>query len=225
MDGVLEVVESPVLPALMLPLALTSGTPPTGTPPDPLTAAIEHYQTIDSYRVTLHSCHADGEEHILYYYYKKPGFVRMEFTKPHAGAVLIYNPHTQRVRLWPLGVGHFPELNFSPGNPLIRSSHGQRVDRSDVGVLFENIRILREGGNIEILDKEDMNGHSVLHLVVTGSGNFVVAGAHRQELWLDTESQFPVKGISRDQQDGIIETVKLEALEINATLPEMLFNP
>ena len=217
-----------MITAMMLAAALTV-TPPPGTlppdnQPDPLAAAIEHYQTVESYRVTIHSFHADGEEHIRYYY-KKLGFVRMEFIRPHAGALLVYNPYTRRVRLWPFGAGHFPVLNLSPGNPLIRSSRGQRVDRSDIGVLFQNIRILREGGNTEILGKESMDGRTVLHLIVTGADNFVVAGVHRHELWLDTESQFPVKGISRDQQNAIIETVKMEALEINATLPETLFNP
>ena len=207
----------------MLAAALT-GTPPAGTPPDPLASAIEHYRTVDSYRVTIHSTHADGEEY-LRYYYKKPGFVRMEFIRPHAGAVLIYNPTTQSVRLWPFGVKHFPELSLSPGNPLIRSSRGQRVDHSDVGTLFENVRALREGGNAEVSGKDIMDGRTVLHLVVTGAGNFVVAGVHRHELWLDTESQFPVKGISRDRQDAIIETVMMEDLEINAALPETLFNP
>jgi len=212
-----------MLSALMLAAALT-GTPPAGTPPDPLASAIEHYRTVDSYRVTIHSTHADGEEY-LRYYYKKPGFVRMEFIRPHAGAVLIYNPTTQSVRLWPFGVKHFPELSLSPGNPLIRSSRGQRVDHSDVGTLFENVRALREGGNAEVSGKDIMDGRTVLHLVVTGAGNFVVAGVHRHELWLDTESQFPVKGISRDRQDAIIETVMMEDLEINAALPETLFNP
>ena len=205
----------------------------TGTPPDPLASAIEHYRTVESYRVTIHSTHADGEEYIRYFY-KKPGFVRMEFIRPHAGAVLIYNPTTQSVRLWPFGIKHFPEFSLSPGNPLIRSSRGQRVDHSDIGTLFENIRILRENGNAEVLgDTKNsspgtrviMDGRTVLHLVVTGAGNFVVAGVHRHELWLDTESQFPVKGISRDLQDAIIETVMMEDLEINAALPETLFNP
>jgi outer membrane lipoprotein-sorting protein len=196
----------------------------TGTPPDPLASAIEHYRTVESYRVTIHSTYTDGEEYIRYFY-KKPGFVRMEFIRPHAGAVLIYNPTTQSVHLWPFGIQHFPELSLSPGNPLIRSSRGHRVDHSDVGTLFENIRILREGGNAEVSREENMDGRTVLHLVVTGSGNFVVAGVHRHELWLDTASQFPVKGISRDQQDVIIETVMMEDLEINATLPETLFNP
>jgi outer membrane lipoprotein-sorting protein len=212
-----------MLSALMLAAALT-GMYPTGIPPDPLASAIEHYRTVESYRVTIHSTHADGEEYIRYYY-KKPGFVRMEFIRPHAGAVLIYNPYTQSVRLWPFGVKHFPELSLSPGNPLIRSSRGQRVDHSDVGTLFENVRALREGGNAEVSGKDIMDGRTVTHLIVTGAGNFVVAGVHRHELWLDTESQFPVKGISRDRQDAIIETVMMEALEINATLPETLFNP
>jgi outer membrane lipoprotein-sorting protein len=207
-----------MLSALMLAATLT------GTPPDPLASAIEHYRTVENYRVTIHSTHSGGEEYIRYFY-KQPGYVRMEFIRPHAGAVLVYNPTTQSVRLWPFGVKHFPELSLSPGNPLIRSSRGQRVDHSDVGTLFENIRILGEGGNTEVAGEESINGRTVLHLIVTGSGNFAVAGVHRHELWLDTESQFPVKGISRDLQGATIETVMMEDLEINATLPETLFNP
>ena len=212
-----------MLSAMMIAAALTI-TPPSGTPPDPLASAIEHYRTVESYRVTIHSIHADGEVHIRYYY-KKPGFVRMEFIRPHAGSVLIYNPYTRGVRLWPFGIKHFLELNLSPGNPLIRSLSGQRVDQSDVGVLFENIHALQEGGNTETLGEESMDGHKVIHLVVTGADGSAVANVHRSEMWLDTASQFPVKVISRDKQDAIIETVMMEALEINIPKLETLFNP
>ena len=150
----------------------------TGTPPDPLAAAIEHYQTVESYRVTIRSFHAGGEEHIRYYF-RKPGFVRMEFIRPHDGAVLVYNPSTRRVRLWPFGAGRFPELNLSPGNLLIRSSRGQHVDRSDVGALFENVRALQQSGNTEVSGEESMDGRTVLHLVVTGASNVAVDGVHR----------------------------------------------
>lgn len=196
----------------------------TGAPPDPLTSAIEHYRSVESYRVTIRSLHAGGEEH-LRYYYRKPGFVRMEFIRPHEGAVLVYSPFTRRVRLWPFGAGHFPELDLSPGNMLIQSPRGQHVDRSDIGALFENVRMLRGEGVAEILGEENVDGHAALHLAVTGTGNFAVAGVHRYELWLDTANQFPVKVISRDQQDAIIENVTMEALEINTALPEELFNP
>lgn len=212
-----------MLPALMFAAALTSAfAEPPAT--DPLAEAAGHYQLVESYLVTLHSFHDDAEEHIRYYY-RKPGFVRMEFIHPHQGAVLIYNPISRRVRLWPFGVGRFPELNLSPDNPLIRSSRGQHADRSDVGALFENIRALQAAGNTEMLGEENVDGHAALHLLVTGAADFSVAGVHRYELWLDKVKLFPVRVISRDQQDAIIESVMMQELKINAVLPETLFDP
>src|SRR5512139_2681016 len=136
-----------MLAAVTLAAALTT------TRLAPLADAIAHYRTVDSYRVTLHASRVDGEEHIRYYY-KKPGFVRMEFIRPHAGAVMIFSPDTRRVRLWPFGAGNFPELNLSPENPIIRSLSGMRVDHSDVGTLFENIRALHQQGGSEMLGGE-----------------------------------------------------------------------
>jgi outer membrane lipoprotein-sorting protein len=207
-----------MLSALMLAAALT------GTRVSPLAEAIEHYRTVETYQLTLRSAHADGEDHIRYFY-RKPGFVRMDFIRPHAGAVLVYSPLTRRVRLWPRGAGRFPELSLSPHNPLIRSPGGQTVDKSDVGALFDNVRTLLEQGQAEVRGDARLDGRSALHLVVTGAPGRAVDGVHRYELWLDTASQFPLKVISRNQEDAIIETVTMDALEINAPLPETVFNP
>jgi outer membrane lipoprotein-sorting protein len=212
-----------VLSSLILAAALT-GASPTGAPPDPLTSAIEHFRTVETYRVTIRSTHADGEEHIRYYY-RKSGFVRMEFIRPHAGAVMIYSPDTRRVRLWPFGAGNFPELSLKPENSIIRSLSGMRVDHSDVGTLFENIRALREKGSSEMFGEETMDGRTVLHFIVRGDDGCTVADVHSSEMWLDAASQFPAKVISRDIDGAIIETVMMEALEINKELPEILFNP
>jgi outer membrane lipoprotein-sorting protein len=212
-----------VISALILAAAL-NGASSIGAHSDPLSGAIEHFRTVEYYRVTIRSIHAGGEEHIRYYY-KKPGFVRMEFIRPHAGAVMIYNPDTRRVRLWPFGAGNFPELSLSPENSIIRSLSGMRVDHSDVGTLFENIRALREQGDNEVLGEETLDGRTVLHLIVTGREGVAVADVHSSELWLDAKSQFPAKVISRDIHGAIIETVMMEALEINGKLPDTLFNP
>lgn len=212
-----------MLSSLILAAALT-GASPTGAPPDPLTSAIEHFRTVETYRVTIRSTHADGEEHIRYYY-RKSGFVRMEFIRPHAGAVMIYSPDTRRVRLWPFGAGNFPELSLKPENSIIRSLSGMRVDHSDVGTLFENIRALREKGSSEMFGEETMDGRTVLHFIVRGDDGWTVADVHSSEMWLDAASQFPAKVISRDIDGAIIETVMMEALEINKELPEILFNP
>lgn len=192
--------------------------------PDPLTGAIERYRKVESYRVTIHSVHAEAEEH-LRYFYQKPGFVRMEFIRPHAGTVLVYSPSTQRVRLWPLGTGRFPELDFSPGNPLVQSSRHQRIDQSDVGVLLDSMQKLRQGGSLGSPHEQALAGRQVLYLSVTGSDHLTVADVHRYELWLDAASLFPVKVISRDLRDVILETVHMEDVDIDALLPMTLFNP
>lgn len=204
--------------ALMLAAALS------GADLDPLSGAIERYRKLETYRVTIHSVHADAQEH-LRYFYQKPGFVRMEFVRPHAGAVLVYSPSTQRVRLWPFGVGRFPELNLSPTNPLIQSSRHQRVDQSDVGVLLGNVQALRQGGRLGPMDEQALAGRKVLYFSVIGAGQLTVAGVHRYELWLDAASLFPVKVISRDLQDAVFETVQMEDAEIDVPLPMTLFNP
>jgi outer membrane lipoprotein-sorting protein len=207
-----------MLSALMLAAALSA------TRLSPLDDAIEHFRTVETYQVTLRSSRADGEHHIRYFY-RKPGFVRMDFIRPHAGAVLVYSPLTRRVRLWPRGAGRFPELSLSPHNPLIRSPGGQTVDKSDVGALFDNVRALLAQGEAEVRGEARMAGRSALHLVVTGAPGIAVAGVHRYEVWLDTASQFPLKVISRNQADVVIETVTMDALEINAPLAQSLFDP
>lgn len=192
--------------------------------PDPLARAIERNQRVKSYRATIHSVHADAQEH-LRYFHQKPGFVRMEFIHPHAGALLVYSPTTQRVRLWPLGEGHFPELNLSPANPLIRSSRNQRVDQSDTGALFDNVQQVRSRGRLEQLEEQELAGHRVLHLRVVGTGQWTVAGIHSYELWLDAATLFPVKVLSRDLQEDMIESVLMDDVEIDIPLPTGLFNP
>lgn len=194
---------------------------PTATP---LADALAHYQSVETYRVNIHSFHGDGEEYIRYFY-KKPGYVRMEFITPHPGALLVYNPKTGRVRLWPFGFGHFPELNLSPANPLVRSPRGQHVDRSDVGALFENIRALQAKGSTQVLGEETLEGHTVVHFVTTGAEGVAIDGVHRFEVWMDTAKWFPVQVISRDVRGVMLETVHMDALELNPTLPDALFNP
>lgn len=207
-----------MLSALMLATALSA------TRQSPLDDAIEHFRRVETYQVTLRSSRADGEHHI-HYFYRKPGFVRMDFIRPHAGAVLVYSPLTQRVRLWPRGAGRFPELSLSPHNPLIRSPGGQTVDKSDVGALFDNVRALLAQGEAEVRGEVRLAGGRALHLVVSGAAGVAVDGVHRYELWLDTSSRFPLKVISRDRDDAIIETVTMDALQINAPLAQSLFDP
>jgi len=194
----------------------------SGAALDPIERAIQNYAQVNTYTVIIRSVKQNKEEE-LRYYFKRPGFVRMEFIKPHAGAVLVFSPLTQRVRLWPFGESHFPEFNLAPSNPLILSSSGQRVDQSDVGALFENVRALGKVGKAEVLDTSAVMNAS--HIVVTGFEKHTVGRVHRFDVWLDASHQFPIKVISHDLNGEILETVTMDSLQLNEPLPESLFQP
>jgi len=190
---------------------------------DPIHAAIERYRAVESYQVTLRSSYG-GESDVIHYSYRKPGFVRMDFVQPHRGAVLIYSPLTRNVRLWPFG-GRLFSLTLSPENRLVQSPTGQRVDRSDIGALLDNVKSLQRTGETAVLGEEIVGGKKTVRLAVAGTGSFVAGNVHRYDLWLDSATLLPLKVVSRDINNDVIETVVMDDLNINVKLGDELFNP
>lgn len=190
---------------------------------DPISVAMDRYRAVESYQVTLKSS-AAGESEIIRYSYKKPGFVRMDFERPYKGAVLIYNPLKKQVRLWPLGLTFFA-LTLSPENRLVQSRTGQRVDQSDVGALWQNVKTLKDNGEARVLGHETVNGTQVLRISVTGRENFVVDNVHRFDIWLEEKISFPAKVVSSGADGELIETVVFEDLKVNPELAREVFNP
>jgi hypothetical protein len=192
---------------------------------DPIVLAQQHFEQLESYQVKIVSQSALGENNVIRYSYRKPGYVRMDFTEPHPGAVLVYNPSSGTVRLWPFGLHQFPVLNLSPTDALIRDQNGHQVDQSDVGTLLRNIRSLQQGGKTTIVGKEILLGQPVLHVSINGPSGFTVSGVHRSELWLENSHSFPVKVVSYDINGHIIETVFMDAVVFNLRFPDNFFTP
>jgi len=190
---------------------------------DPISVAMDRYRAVESYQVTLKSYAADEIE-IIRYAYKKPGFVRMDFEQPYNGAVLIYDPLKKQVRLWPFGLKLFA-LTLSPENRLVQSRTGKRVDKSDLGALWQNVKTLRENGEARVVGHETVNGTQLLRITVTGRENFVVDNVHRFDIWLEENTSFPAKVVSHGADGELIETVLFEDLKVNPELARDVFNP
>lgn len=193
--------------------------------PDLLADAITRFQALESYRVTLRSEVPAHTPQVIRYSYRRPGWIRMDFDTPHHGAVLIYDPDTQQVRLWPFGLQHFPRLTLAPGNPLIRDPHGHTVARSHAGALLENVRRLRQGGSLELGAEQRLGRWQALPLTVTGAGTETVGKAHRFQLWLEREHLFPLKVVSYGTDGSLRETVWLDDVEFDVALPGDWFQP
>lgn len=192
---------------------------------DPIILSLQHFEKIQSYQVTVRSRSPQDEPKIIRYSYRKPGYVRMDFTTPHSGAVLIYNPVSGKVKLWPFGLGTFPVLNLSPTDSLIQDGNGHRVDQSDLGVLLNNIRRLQHGGTTATIGDEIVAGKSTLHLSVAGPEGKTVDAVHQYEIWLDKQSGFPIKVASYAPDGKLLETVFMDAMVINIHFPSAFFAP
>ena len=190
---------------------------------DPLDAALASYTKVASYRVTLRS-RSDFSSEIIRYFYKKPGFVRMEFIEPHKGASLVYNPETKQAKLRPFGFMNSLSLYLSPENPLIISARGHRVDASDIGALLEAARMLRANGQSKVMGSVVTGGRRTVLVAIEGEGNVTVGGnIHRCLLWLDAKTFLPVRTTTYDSSGALLEDVTLNDLDINLSLPDSLF--
>ena len=198
---------------------------PYDTTVDPVAFAQQSFTSMTSYQVMLRSSSAQEENKIIRYSYQKPGYVRMDFTQPHSGAVLIFNPVSGKVTLWPFGAGSLPILHLSPTNSLIQDERGHRVDRSDIGVLLGNIRHLQREGTTTVVAQERVAGRETTHVSVVGPGIMTVDGVHRYDIWLDNYHRLPVKVIGYAPDGQRLETVLLDAMVINIRFPANFFTP
>lgn len=197
----------------------------TGRIIDPIAVSQRSFTNMTSYQVMLRSSSPLGESKIIRYSYQKPGYVRMDFTQPHSGAVVIFNPVSGKVTLWPFGVGTLPIFHLSPTNSLIQDERGHRVDRSDIGVLLGNIRHLQRSGTTTIVGQESIAGRATTRVSVVGPGTMVVDGVHRYDIWLDNYHGLPAKVISYAPDGQRSETVQLDAMIINIRFPANFFTP
>lgn len=192
---------------------------------DPLDDAQTQFAALHTYQVTVQSTAASGDRQVIRYFYRKPGWVRMEFIQPYRGMVLIYNPGTRRVRLWPFGVTHLPSLSFAPDHPLLRSAHGHQVDRSDVGALLVNLRDLREHGGLTQLGDAQVAGRAAMGLDITGHADSAVNDVHHYRVWLTRDTLFPLRVESFDLDGTPLETVDMADAEVDVSFPDRFFTP
>lgn len=173
------------------------------------------FNALVNYQVTLESTAAGAKPVAIRYSYRKPGFVRMDCIRPHAGTTLVYSPETGKVMLWPLGFGRLPKLELSPDNPLIQSPQGHRIDQSDLGALLVNVRELQRHGDTQVVGVKTIGMRLASHVVVTRGPGERVAGVCRYELWFDAGLGLPVKAVSEGASGEPIETVQMEDLRID----------
>ncbi|MDX2494302.1 MAG: DUF1571 domain-containing protein [Desulfuromusa sp.] len=207
------------MPLLRLLLVFLTFLSPAMASESILQQSVEQFKAITSYSTTMRSYGKD--EQIISYRYEKPGYVRMDFIKPHKGAALAYRPDTGKVQLRPFGFSKFLVLTMKPTARLVRSPSGHRVDESDIGVLLKNAQKLAQHGSLKVLREETIQKNTVVVLEVIGEENIPVGEIHRYLLWMDKKLKLPRIVESYDNENQLIEGMFLDNLILNLKFGEI----
>lgn len=192
-------------------------------PADPVSVSRERFDAIQSYRATL-IARSFGTEERLRYYFKKPGFVRMEMELPFPGVVITYDPERGEVRVRPFAFLSRFVLALSPENRLLRSASGHRVDESDFGALLRDVLQLQENGETVVQGRELILGYQTLKVQVIGRENFSTRhGVYKYIVWIDQATFLPVKVATYDSDHELLEEVTVHDLEVNVEFTEDFF--
>lgn len=192
---------------------------------DPISGALMRWNELNTYTVTLKSGEDGNYSEIIRYFYKKPGFIRMEFEKPYKGAVLVYKPRQKKVKIRLSGLLRSFTFTFSPDNSIVKSSKGHRVDESDMGSLLKMVKKLQNNGELRILGDEIVGGREVVQVVIEGNGDHSVDGAHSYHLWLDKTAGLPIKVMAFDITGALVEQVLMDDLKVDMELKDDIFSP
>lgn len=192
---------------------------------DPLDEAQARFEALQGYQLALRSTAADGRVQQMRYFYRRPGWVRMEMIEPYRGLVLVYDPVAHRISLWPFGPERWPKLSLAPDSPLLRERHGHRVDRSDVGTLLARLRALRARGRLTPLGERALDGQAAAGWEVAGEAGASAGRAQRYHVWFARETLFPIQVQSFGPDGAAIETVEMRDVVTEPAPPEALFRP
>lgn len=190
-------------------------TPVWGETHSLLAGMVVRFNTLDHYTTLLDSEGEDGRNRIVYTY-KKPGYIRMDFIRPHKGARLIYNPLTERVSLRPFATGLL-QLDLAPDNRMITDPKGHTVDRSDIGSLIASAMRYADEGVVTAMPPERVEGKQCRRLLIEGKSVTYL-------LWVHPEIGLPIKVVKLFSEGGQ-ETVFLRNLVVDGPLRSDIFIP
>lgn len=201
--------------ALLIWICLFIAAPVWGGDDPLLSEMTEKFNALTNYTTLLDS-EGDGERSKIFYTYKKPGFIRMDFIQPHGGATLIFNPIKNKATLRPFSKLFFT-FNLDPGNRLITDAKGHTVDQSDIGALLRAMVVSARAGSVTHLPPETQENLVCPRLRVEGAKTTYL-------VWIHPELRLPIKVVKLFSEGGK-EIVFLRNLIVDASLDDTLFTP
>jgi outer membrane lipoprotein-sorting protein len=182
-------------------------------------ARITDYQAKMEVR-TYSNGHAFKAEKFLYTF-KKPKKIRLDFESPRPGMILIYPDKKRKVGVRPSGWARFIKLSLTPDSFLLKTSSGQTIDQTDMGLLIRNISQSLNDGSYNNPELEKAG--TTIRVQVLAENHFHKGVRTRYEFLIDRMKWLPVQ-VNEYTPDIVLErTIIFKDLRINIGIKDSFF--
>jgi outer membrane lipoprotein-sorting protein len=156
------------------------------------------------------------------YSFKKPNHVRLDLETPHSGMVILYPDRNGKVLVKRSADSRFLTLRLRPDSRLLGAHPWHRIDRSDMGLLIENIRHSltdQRRGPISMSEKD-----GVIIIRVLATDHFRPAAVTLYDFSIDSAVWLPV-GVTESTAEGrLTRETRVDNLRLNPGLPDSFFD-
>jgi outer membrane lipoprotein-sorting protein len=167
----------------------------------------EAWEKLDSYQCMIESETTFGDEkkhRRAEYAFKKPRWIRMKIVGGNnKGAQVAYNPSTRKVSACKGGVLSLIKITADPGDKLVTSKKGSRIDESHWGARVKGGSCMLRPCEQTLIGEEVFEGQETWVVERTTSKPKSNKGISAERFWIDRKRHIPVKFEERDE-DGVL---------------------
>lgn len=185
------------------------------------------YSTVANYQTNVEARnYLPGAEYatkkFLYTFKKKPKLIRMDFTLPYYGMVIVYPDKNGQAVVQPFKWTKFIKLHLSPDSDLLKDASGQHIDQTDLGTLIRNISLSlidERLGPVTIDTTDDRIEAGVL-----APDHFRPEATTRYLFIINKRSWLPTGVEERAPENTLRRRIYFRNLRTNITIPDDFFN-
>jgi outer membrane lipoprotein-sorting protein len=198
------------------------------TLPNPVTlmAYMERaYATVYDYQAKIEVRTYKGDKNFdaerFLYRFKKPHLLRIDIESPRAGMILVYPDKNGKAVVSLPGFARFFPLHLSPDNFLLKGSSGQSIDKTDLGLLIENIGHSLADQPYQTPNVKEQDGYIVIQVIAQNHFREGVITNYR--FFIDKGRWLPVR-VEESNPDGRLErSIAFNDLKINVGFSDKIF--
>jgi outer membrane lipoprotein-sorting protein len=183
-------------------------------------AAVYDYQAKIEVRTYRGDTSFDVERFL--YRFKKPYLLRIDVESPRAGATLIYPDKKGKAVIRLPGFARFFPLHLDPDNYLLKKgSSGQPIDKTNLGLLIENIGHSLADQLYQAPNVKEQDGNIVIQVIAQNHFREGVITNYR--FFIDRGSWLPIR-VEESNPNGRLErSITFNDLKVNVGLSDKIF--